>query len=71
MDAELERWKSRGRRFDYLGFDVFYAIEALRDLPGFTLLIAGVNVSRWRSQRALGSFAGSARAARFASSERG
>ena len=27
MDAELERWKSRGRRFDYLGFDVFYAIE--------------------------------------------
>jgi pimeloyl-ACP methyl ester carboxylesterase len=24
MDAELERWKSAGEYFDYLGFDVFY-----------------------------------------------
>jgi len=27
MDAELERWKSGGRYFDYLGFDIFYRIE--------------------------------------------
>ncbi|MFL5820048.1 MAG: alpha/beta fold hydrolase [Solirubrobacteraceae bacterium] len=27
MDAELEGWKSKGRRFDYLGFDVFYVTE--------------------------------------------
>jgi len=27
MDAELERWKSKGRRFDHLGFDVFYVTE--------------------------------------------
>ncbi|WP_101949577.1 alpha/beta fold hydrolase [Mycobacterium sp. 3519A] len=24
MDAELERWKSGGQYFDYLGFDIFY-----------------------------------------------
>jgi pimeloyl-ACP methyl ester carboxylesterase len=27
MDAELQRWKSNGRWFDYLGFEVFYAID--------------------------------------------
>jgi pimeloyl-ACP methyl ester carboxylesterase len=27
MDAELERWKSGGQYFDYLGFDVFYRVE--------------------------------------------
>ncbi|MFG1929865.1 alpha/beta fold hydrolase [Mycobacterium sp. NPDC048908] len=27
MDAELERWKSGGQHFDYLGFDVFYRVE--------------------------------------------
>ena len=27
MDAELERWRSKGRWFDYLGFDVFYVTE--------------------------------------------
>jgi pimeloyl-ACP methyl ester carboxylesterase len=26
MEAELERWKAKGRWFDYLGFDVFYVI---------------------------------------------
>ena len=26
MDAELERWKSAGQYFDYLGFDVFYRV---------------------------------------------
>src|ERR1044072_5378288 len=27
MDAELERWKSGGQHFDYLGFDGFYRVE--------------------------------------------
>jgi pimeloyl-ACP methyl ester carboxylesterase len=27
MDGELERWKSGGRYFDYLGFDVFYRAQ--------------------------------------------
>lgn len=27
MDSELERWKSRGQYFDYLGFNVFYRID--------------------------------------------
>lgn len=27
MDAELERWKAKGRWFDYLGFEVFYVRE--------------------------------------------
>jgi pimeloyl-ACP methyl ester carboxylesterase len=27
VDAELERWKDRGRCFDYLGFEVFYRTE--------------------------------------------
>ena len=27
MNAELDRWKARGRRFDYLGFEVFYVTE--------------------------------------------
>jgi pimeloyl-ACP methyl ester carboxylesterase len=27
MDAELERWKSAGQYFDYLGFEVFYRVQ--------------------------------------------
>jgi pimeloyl-ACP methyl ester carboxylesterase len=27
MDAELERWKSAGQYFDYLGFNIFYRTE--------------------------------------------
>src|SRR3954447_14087804 len=27
LDTELERWKDAGRRFDHLGFDVFYRTE--------------------------------------------
>jgi pimeloyl-ACP methyl ester carboxylesterase len=27
MDAELERWKSAGRYFDYLGFEIFYRVD--------------------------------------------
>jgi pimeloyl-ACP methyl ester carboxylesterase len=27
MDSELERWKSGGRYFDYLGFDIFYRTQ--------------------------------------------
>src|SRR6201990_2103944 len=27
MDVELERWKSSGQYFDYLGFDIFYKTE--------------------------------------------
>jgi hypothetical protein len=27
MDAELERWKSAGQYFDYLGFNIFYRKE--------------------------------------------
>jgi pimeloyl-ACP methyl ester carboxylesterase len=27
LNPELERWKAKGRRFDYLGFDVFYVSE--------------------------------------------
>ena len=26
MDAELDRWRSEGQHFDYLGFDVFYRV---------------------------------------------
>lgn len=29
MDAELERWKSAGQYFDYLGFDVFHRVDGL------------------------------------------
>lgn len=35
MDAELERWKSGGQYFDYLGFDVFYRKQG----SGPTLLL--------------------------------
>ena len=33
MDAELERWKSDGQYFDYLGFDVFYRKRGQRSHP--------------------------------------
>jgi pimeloyl-ACP methyl ester carboxylesterase len=44
MDAELERWKSAGQYFDYLGFDVFYRIQG----SGPTLLlIHGYPFNSW------------------------
>jgi pimeloyl-ACP methyl ester carboxylesterase len=44
MDAELERWKSDGQYFDYLGFDVFYRIQG----SGPTLLlIHGYPFNSW------------------------
>ena len=44
MDAELERWKSAGQYFDYLGFDVFYRTEG----SGPTLLlIHGYPFNSW------------------------
>ena len=44
MDAELERWKSDGQYFDYLGFDVFYRKEG----SGPTLLlIHGYPFNSW------------------------
>ncbi|TPG37066.1 alpha/beta fold hydrolase [Mycolicibacterium hodleri] len=44
MDSELERWKSAGEYFDYLGFDVFYRVEG----TGPTLLlIHGYPFNSW------------------------
>ncbi len=44
MDAELERWKSGGQYFDYLGFDVFYRKQG----SGPTLLlIHGYPFNSW------------------------
>ncbi|MDZ4265559.1 MAG: alpha/beta hydrolase [Mycobacterium sp.] len=39
MDAELERWKSEGRLFDYLGFEVFYRVAGLPLGQGPALLL--------------------------------
>jgi len=39
MDAELERWKSAGRFFDYLGFEIFYRVDGLPLGEGPTLLL--------------------------------
>jgi pimeloyl-ACP methyl ester carboxylesterase len=36
MDAQLEDWRSRGRSFDYLGFEVFYRQEGTG--PGLLLI---------------------------------
>ncbi len=40
MDAELERWRSEGQHFDYLGFDVFYRVagRSLGDGPHLLLI---------------------------------
>ncbi|CAM3323614.1 alpha/beta hydrolase [Mycobacterium intermedium] len=44
MDAELERWKSAGQYFDYLGFDIFYRVAG----SGPTLLlIHGYPFNTW------------------------
>jgi pimeloyl-ACP methyl ester carboxylesterase len=48
MDAELERWKSAGQFFDYLGFDIFYRVEGRPFGEGPTLLlIHGYPFSSW------------------------
>ena len=44
MDAELERWKTTGQYFDYLGFDVFFRVEGTG--PAL-LLIHGYPFSSW------------------------
>ena len=44
MDAELERWKSAGQNFDYLGFDIFYRREGSG--PNL-LLIHGYPFNSW------------------------
>ncbi|ATL66305.1 alpha/beta fold hydrolase [Nocardia terpenica] len=44
MDAELEQWRSGGRYFDYLGFDVFFRVEG--DGP-VLLLIHGYPFNSW------------------------
>jgi pimeloyl-ACP methyl ester carboxylesterase len=44
MDAELERWKSAGTYFDYLGFDIFYRREGSG--PNL-LLIHGYPFNTW------------------------
>jgi hypothetical protein len=46
MDAELERWKSGGQYFDYLGFEVFYRKQG----SGPTLLL----IHGYRSTRGTG-----------------
>jgi pimeloyl-ACP methyl ester carboxylesterase len=44
MDAELERWKSAGEYFDYLGFDVFYRVQGSGP---HLLLIHGYPFNSW------------------------
>ena len=44
MDAELERWKSAGQLFDYLGFDIFYRTEGRGP---HLLLIHGYPFNTW------------------------
>ncbi|KZM75455.1 alpha/beta fold hydrolase [Nocardia terpenica] len=44
MDAELEQWRSGGRYFDYLGFDVFFRVEGEGPV---LLLIHGYPFSSW------------------------
>ena len=44
MDAELERWKSAGQSFDYLGFNIFYRTEG--NGPHL-LLIHGYPFNTW------------------------
>ena len=44
MDAELERWKSGGQYFDYLGFDIFYRKQGSGP---HLLLIHGYPFNTW------------------------
>jgi pimeloyl-ACP methyl ester carboxylesterase len=44
MDAELDRWKSAGEYFDYLGFNIFYRVEGTG--PAL-LLIHGYPFNSW------------------------
>jgi len=44
MDAELERWKSAGQYFDYLGFNIFYRAEGHGP---HLLLIHGYPFNTW------------------------
>jgi pimeloyl-ACP methyl ester carboxylesterase len=44
MDAELERWKSAGKHFDYLGFNIFYRAEGHGP---HLLLIHGYPFNTW------------------------
>jgi pimeloyl-ACP methyl ester carboxylesterase len=44
MDAELDRWKSAGEYFDYLGFNIFYRVEGAG--PAL-LLIHGYPFNSW------------------------
>jgi pimeloyl-ACP methyl ester carboxylesterase len=44
MDGELERWKSGGQYFDYLGFDVFYRTQGSGP---HLLLIHGYPFNSW------------------------
>jgi len=44
MDAELERWKSGGQYFDYLGFDIFYRTQGSGP---HLLLIHGYPFNTW------------------------
>ncbi|MDT5016601.1 MAG: hypothetical protein QOD39_2761 [Mycobacterium sp.] len=44
MDAELERWKSGGKYFDYLGFNIFYRTEGH---GSHLLLIHGYPFNTW------------------------
>ncbi|OBG22961.1 alpha/beta hydrolase [Mycolicibacterium celeriflavum] len=48
MDAELEGWKSAGRYFDYLGFDIFYRIDGppLGEAPTL-LMVHGYPFNSW------------------------
>ena len=49
MDAELDRWKSAGQYFDYLGFDIFYRVHGPPIGKPHLLLIHGYpfNSSVW------------------------
>jgi hypothetical protein len=44
MDAELERWKSAGQYFDYLGFNILYRADGHGP---HLLLIHGYPFNTW------------------------
>jgi len=48
MDGELERWKSAGRYFDYLGFEIFHRVDGapLGEAPTL-LLVHGYPFNSW------------------------
>ena len=53
MDVQLEDWRSRGRSYDYLGFEVFYRQEGTG--PGLLLIHRRPDIyeqpTRWRADR--------------------